>query len=195
MKHAAPSEASITRWFSALREGDREAEGLLYSHFFPKIVSLARSKFDADRDPVRGAEAAAQSVFQLLAQGAKEGRFEQVVDRDNLWRILVVATRRKVIDQIRRKQSLKRGGGLESVPLPDLGAEDVATPEAIVAMQEQLSFLFEQLRDDTLRSIASDRLAGYTNDEIASRRGISTRTVERKLRLIRDDWKKLSSEG
>ena len=189
----ADPELSITRWFVSLREGERDAEAVLYSHFFPRLVALARERFDADRDPVAGADATAQSVFQLLSRGAQRGRFNNITDRDDLWRILVVATRRKVIDQTRRRQSLKRGGGTNHVSLHDVVAESATNPDSVVAMEEQMQVLMQGLRDDVLRSIAADRLAGFTNDEIAERLGVSTRTVERKLALIRDDWKKISA--
>ena len=183
-------ELSITRWFSCLRDGDHEAEALLYEHYFPQLVQLARRRFDADRDPVLGADATAQSVFQLIAQGARRGRFDAVTGRDDFWRILVCATRRKVIDQTRRQQSLRRGGGFNPQPLSAVVVENAVTPEAIVSMQEQMEFLLAELRDDTLRQIALDRLSGYTNEEIAERQQVSVRTIERKLKLIREDWKK-----
>ncbi|EMI46085.1 hypothetical protein RRSWK_01439 [Rhodopirellula sp. SWK7] len=52
-------ELSITHWFTSLREGDREAKAVLYEHFFPRLVQLARQRFDADRDPAQGADATA----------------------------------------------------------------------------------------------------------------------------------------
>ncbi len=188
-------ELSITRWFKSLCDGDRDAEAVLYEHYFPRLAILARNRFDADRDPVLGADATAQSVFRLLAEGARRGRFDEVADRDDLWRILVVATRRKVIDQTRRRGALRRGGHLRPQPLSAVVLENAATPESIVSMQEQMQILLSELRDDTLREIALERLAGYTNEEIAGHLYVSVRTIERKLRLIREDWKKIAAES
>jgi DNA-directed RNA polymerase specialized sigma24 family protein len=39
-----------------------------------------------------------------------------------------------------------------------------------------------------LRSVATYKLEGYTNDEIAARLGCVTSTVERKLARIRGQW-------
>lgn len=49
---------------------------------------------------------------------------------------------------------------------------------------------FEKLkdRDDTLRRIALMRMEGYSNSQIAESIGVSERSVERKLNLIRSDW-------
>jgi len=44
------------------------------------------------------------------------------------------------------------------------------------------------LSDDTLRSVATLRLEGYSNEEAAAKLDVSVRTVERKLRIIRQVW-------
>jgi DNA-directed RNA polymerase specialized sigma24 family protein len=44
------------------------------------------------------------------------------------------------------------------------------------------------LPEGDLRDIAVAKLDGFTNDEIAERLGVQTRTVERKLRTIRELW-------
>ena len=43
----------------------------------------------------------------------------------------------------------------------------------------------ERLGDPTLQSVATWKLEGYTDDEIAARLGCVTRTVERELARIR----------
>ena len=48
--------------------------------------------------------------------------------------------------------------------------------------------LMEMLDDPTLRSVATWKLEGFTNDEIAARLGRVTSTVGRKLALIRSKW-------
>lgn len=185
------SDASITRWFHRLQEGDEEAANLLWNHYFPRLVALARNRFDADKDAVYGADDAAQSVLHLLYRGAKDGRFEQVGGRDELWRMLVTSTKRKIIDQARRRTADKRGGDAKNVPLNDEMQSPAPSPESLVILQEQLQLRLDALRDDTLRQIALWRLEGQTNATIASKLRVSERTVERKLRLIREDWSKL----
>jgi DNA-directed RNA polymerase specialized sigma24 family protein len=46
----------------------------------------------------------------------------------------------------------------------------------------------EQLGDPILQSVATWKLEGYTNHEIAARLGCVTKTVERKLARIRGKW-------
>ena len=55
-------------------------------------------------------------------------------------------------------------------------------------MDEEHRRLLGLLRDDQLRTIAVRRIQGYTLDEIASQLDISSRTVIRKLNLVRIRW-------
>ncbi len=56
-------------------------------------------------------------------------------------------------------------------------------------MAEECQRLLEQLDDDGLRTLALAKMEGYSNKEIAGQVGCSVRTVERRLKLIRDTWK------
>jgi DNA-directed RNA polymerase specialized sigma24 family protein len=46
----------------------------------------------------------------------------------------------------------------------------------------------EALNDETLRIVTRMKLEGYSSGEIAKRLEVSSRTVDRKLQLIRDIW-------
>jgi len=65
---------------------------------------------------------------------------------------------------------------------------DEPTPALMAMLDEENSRLLDKLRDDVLRQIALLRLSGHTNEEIAEETGISLRSVERKLGLIRTAW-------
>ena len=62
------------------------------------------------------------------------------------------------------------------------------TPDDAAELADQLETLFERLNDETLRVIAFQKLQGLTSEEIAASLDISTRTVDRKLQLIRATW-------
>ena len=63
------------------------------------------------RDAGSDEEDAALSAFDSLCAGLARGQFPQLADRDDLWRLLVVITTRKVQAQARRRLRQKRGGG------------------------------------------------------------------------------------
>lgn len=65
---------------------------------------------------------------------------------------------------------------------------DEPSPEMAAQLADEYRRLMEMLDDPTLRSVATWKLEGFTNDEIAARLGRVTSTVERKLALIRSKW-------
>jgi hypothetical protein len=104
---------SVTLWLGALKDGDLAAAQPLWERYFAQLVRLARARLRAR--PRAGAdtddEDAALSAFDSFCAGAARGRFPQLADRDELWRLLVTLTARKVRAQIQRQRRQKRGGG------------------------------------------------------------------------------------
>lgn len=62
------------------------------------------------------------------------------------------------------------------------------TPEFVVMIAEETASKLASLPDATLRQVAVLRMEGHTNQEIAKRIGCVSRTVERKLEVIRTLW-------
>jgi DNA-directed RNA polymerase specialized sigma24 family protein len=166
------------------------------------MVELARQRPRSSRhkDTASDEEDAALSAFDSLCAGLARGRFPNLADRDDLWRLLVVITIRKVQGQARRQLRQKRGGGLVRLESDfarsghdgddeeNLLAQAVSsepTPEFAAVVAEQYHQLLERLGDDVLRRVAIHRMEGLTADEIAARLGCARRTIFRQLALIR----------
>jgi DNA-directed RNA polymerase specialized sigma24 family protein len=157
-------------------------------------VGLAYARLrDAPRR-IADEEDVALSAFDSFCRGAKAGRFPRLDDRNDLWQILVLITVRKAIDLRNYEGRASRGRGRVQ-SLTDLTPEglealggDEPTPELAAQLAEEYQRLMEQLGDATLQDVATWKLEGYTDDEIAVRLGCVTRTVERKLALIRRMW-------
>jgi DNA-directed RNA polymerase specialized sigma24 family protein len=207
---AAGHGHSITGWLAELKEGDQEAAQPLWERYFSKLVVVARARLRRLRPTSAGEdeEDAAISAFNSFCAGAARGKFPQLADRDDLWRLLVVITARKAIAQANRQGRKKRGGGwvvTEAVLFARddgggegslAGLERIAaqgpTPEFAAMMAEQCRRLLDALDDDSLRQVAVSRMEGYNNDEIAQQLGCARRTIARRLELIRKTW--LASE-
>lgn len=192
-------EQSITFWIHRLKEGDSAAARPLWEHFFQQLVGVARRRLGSTSRRVSDEEDVAATAFQSLCIGVAEGRFERLDSRDDLWQVLVALASRKAIDQIRKQMTHKRGGGQvrgDSVFFNEGNApgdfdqflSQAPTPDLIATMDEECTSLLALLPDDTMRNIATLRLEGYGNEEIAETLIISPRTVERKLAAIRDCW-------
>jgi DNA-directed RNA polymerase specialized sigma24 family protein len=200
-------ECSVTRWIGHLKRGDADAAHHLWQRYFHRIVALARAKLRHAPRAVADEEDAALSAFRNLCEGAAQGRFDLLHDRDDLWRLLIVITARKAADLNKRQNRVKRGGG-RILGQSDLGggdsrgpaaleriAGDEPTPEFIAELAEEFRRRLDQLGDVTLRRVALLRLEGYDYDEIAQRLGVARRTVARKLEMIRDAWDRAAEGG
>jgi DNA-directed RNA polymerase specialized sigma24 family protein len=124
-----------------------------------------------------------------------------------LWKLLVAITGMKSVDQIRRQTAKKRGGGdmqgnsviANTADEANAGFEQFAdaalSPAFLAELDEQQTVLLNALHDDVQRQIARQRLEGMSNEEIANSTGISVRSVERKIKLIREIWTRLLEQG
>jgi DNA-directed RNA polymerase specialized sigma24 family protein len=195
------SEGSVTRWVSALKAGDLAAAEPLWERYHRRLVALARERLHPARRRAADEEDVVQSAFHSFFRGVTHGRFPQLHDRDNLWRLLVVITARKAVDQVVYQHRKRRGGGTlqgESRICPGVtDADDAAieqvvgdepSPEFAVQVAEEYARLLEVLGDETLRRVAVWKMEGFTNDEIAERLDCSLRSVARKLETIRVIW-------
>jgi DNA-directed RNA polymerase specialized sigma24 family protein len=193
------AHSSVTNWLVQLKDGNTAAAQPLWERYFPRMVALARKRLRAARRREADEEDVALSAFHSFYRAAKQGRFPQLGDRDDLWQLLVVITARKAFDLLARQRRVKRGGGKvrgESVFDPgepgNGGIEQVVgsepTPEFAAEVAEQGQRLLDLLGDDEKRNIAVWKLEGHTNEEIAGRLPCALATVERRLRVIRKLW-------
>lgn len=194
-----PSRDSITHWINQLQAGDHVAAQELWQHYFERLVNLARKKLKGRTLTATDEEDVALSAFNSFVRGAKQGRYPQLADRDNLWRILVVITAHKVLHLVRDEGRQKRGGdrrpGQSALSRSDERAlEQIAdnepTPQFAAQVADQCRRLLSSLGSNELESIALWKMEGFTTEEIAVKLNCAPRTVERKLRLIRAIWEK-----
>jgi DNA-directed RNA polymerase specialized sigma24 family protein len=185
---------SVTQWISALKEGDQAAAQVLWEAYFRRLVGLAYARLRNAPRRIADEEDVALSAFDSFCRGAQAGRFPRLDDRNDLWQILVLITVRKAIDLRNYEGRPSRGKGrVQSVTeltqerIDAIGGNE-PTPELAAQLAEEYQRLMEQLGDSTLQSVATWKLEGYTDDEIAARLGCVTRTVERKLARIRRMW-------
>jgi RNA polymerase sigma factor (sigma-70 family) len=195
------SSGSVTAWIDQLRAGDRDAAQPLWEGYFQRLVQLARQKLRDAPLGMADEEDVALSAFDSFCRGAEQGRFPQLSDRDDLWRLLLVITERKAIDLVNHERAQKRGGGEvrhegslagESTGIHafDKIASPEPTPEQAVQVAERLRALLDVLEDDRQRAVAVAKMEGYTNEEISKRINRALPTVERDLKRVRKIWSK-----
>ncbi len=146
-----------------------------------------RSRAIADED-------VAISALDSFCRRAEAGVFPRLDDRHDLWQVLVLLTVRKARLAARREMREKHGAG-RVVAFADLDIHDLGallgsgpTPDEALELAEECQRRLDSLQDGALRQVALWKLEGYSNREIAGRLGCIEKTVERKLKSIRQLW-------
>lgn len=210
-------QGTVTRLIQNLKDGESQAAQRLWELYFRRMVGMAREKLHGMPNRMADEEDVALSAFHSFCQGAEGGRFTQLVDRENLWPLLVSITAHKAVDLIRYHNRQKRGGtghaasdswvvdntetdgspsgrdkersGSATLEFEEIISQE-PTPEFAAQIADEFQSLLARLEDDTLQSVALWKLEGFTNDEIAEKLECVPRTVERKLQLIRTLWQR-----
>lgn len=198
----APEE-SVSEWIALAKFGEDGAATRIYARYFERLLAYARPRISRRNRTLASEEDVAQSVLNIFCDGARNGRFDYVRNRDDLWSILVKITVHKIIDYQRRFGSTpKRPRQVRASEIMDRSHqipftfEDKSTqgnlePDMLAHLQDEFRSLLESLRCDESRRIALLRLEGHTIPEIANLLSRSTRSVDRKLRAIRERWSEM----
>jgi DNA-directed RNA polymerase specialized sigma24 family protein len=192
---------SVTGWIEQLKAGDQDAVQQLWETYFRRLVALARTRLRAVPRQAADEEDVALSAFDSFCRGAEQGRFPRLLDRDDLWQLLVLITSRKAVNLFQQEHRQKRGGGRvqhasalaghgeEAGPLfADLVGRE-PEPAFAAEVAEECRRLLEPLPAQ-LRAVAVWKMEGHSNAEIAAKLGRSVSSAERKLAAIRALWEK-----
>lgn len=194
------SSSNVTHWIQRVKTGDSTAANQIWSHYFDRLVRAVRSRLLGQNRAVTDEEDVVLSVFDSFYVAAEKGNFPDLADRDDLWRLLLRMSARKVVDKRRRDNRQKRGGDVRVWSIdyagnsddgnPDDGAIEIIgdepSPDMVVMMQETVERFFSHLGVGQLRDLAGAKLEGYSNADLAERFECSERTIERRLHLIRE---------
>jgi RNA polymerase sigma factor (sigma-70 family) len=204
------STGSVTQLINRLRswesDFDDEAARRIWECYLPRLLELARRRLDP-RIRVRHDENdVVQSMGKSFFRRLRRGDFD-VAGRDDLWALLVTITLNKAcnaadrhfaaIRNVRRTQPLPSDDATPSdAPRGACDPQDVEpTPAEADALNEALQRRLQTLPEKDLRRVAEMKLDGYTNREISEALQYGERTIERKLRLIRERWEAASEDA
>ena len=177
-----------------LHKGDRDRVDELLPLVYDQLVRLAhqqRRRF-ANPSSTLNTTALVHELYLKLAK-PRDGVIE---GQEHLFALAATAMRHLLIDEARKKGSLKQGGNLEQVEISQverLGAEEgwakagwaSSNPELLVGLGAALDRLDE--KDRRLRQVIECRVfAGLSELETANALGVTDRTVRR-------DWVKAKS--
>ncbi len=192
---------SVSRLLAQLSAGEEQSVTPLWERFYEQLVRFADKTLGDVPRSLRDEDDIATSVFFSIVRAGRAGRLDDLQDRSDFINLLAAMTRQKVVDYIRYQTARKRGGGevrttslsVADDGLLDLLADEIAAPEIMASIRDSLEHIFSMLEKrghPECREMATLKMQGYTNEEIAEMMECAPVTVKRKLELITNAWKR-----
>lgn len=174
-------DRTITQVLHAAQAGDQQAAETLLPLVYDELRRLARARMSKTPPGATLQPTALVHEAYLRLLGNVDPGWE---GRGHFFGAAARAMRNILVDQARRKGSLKRGGDRERQDLDDVTPVIMPPSENVVALDEALHLLEED--DPRKGEIVNLRyFAGLTNEETAAALGISVGTVKREWRYIK----------
>jgi RNA polymerase sigma factor (sigma-70 family) len=212
------SQHSITQWLERVQQGsDETAARKLWERYCQRLAAVAKRRLRTSGARLRAEDEAdaVQEAFAAFFRRVKQGAYPDCHDRDDLWCLLVKITDNKARQLARGERRAKRGsgkvrgdsavfgsdstpvGGFDRIggPAANLPLADPTVDEPDEAFVDKLVETFTLCYgslDETERKVLRGQLQGYSHAEIAEQIGCVSRTVERKLKVIRVRWREQS---
>jgi RNA polymerase sigma factor (TIGR02999 family) len=166
----------VTRILSAVEQGDPHAAEQLLPLVYEELRKLAAQRL-AQEAPGQTLQATAlvHEAYLRLVDVEKTQHWDS---RGHFFAAAAEAMRRILVENARRHQALKRGGGLERIDLPELAESMQDDPVNLVALDEALQKL-EALHPQKAQVIKLRFFAGLSLEETAQTLGISRATAQR----------------
>ena len=167
--------SDVTRILAAIEQGDARAADELLPLVYQELRHLAAQKMS--REPPGQTLQATALVHEAYIKlvGAEAQNFS---GRTHFFAAAAEAMRRILIDNARRKQRLKHGGGKKEVALNDIEPAVEAPSDDLIALDEALERLAKM--DKVKADLVKLRyFAGLTLEQAASILGLSQTTAKR----------------
>lgn len=172
-------QPGVTALLRLATEGDREALDRVFPVIYDELRALARSKrtVSAAGETLRTTALVNEAYLRLVGKSALD-----IQSRRHFFFLVSRAMHDLIVEEARKQSSLKKGGNLQRVELPELEQVLYQSPEEILALERALEKLKAEDSDD--HDVVMLRFfSGLTMQEIADTLQVSTRTIERRWRF------------
>ena len=180
----------VTRLLRQWSEGDQSVLNELTPLVYQELRRLANSYLRRER-PGHTLQPTAlihEAYLRLIDQGQPEWK-----SRSHFFSFAAHLMRQILVDHARAHHAAKRGGSGQQVPLDEVQALAPERDPEVLALDEALTRM-EQFDERKARVLELRFFGGLTLEEAAEALGISTRTVEREMRLARA-WLQKALDG
>jgi RNA polymerase sigma factor (TIGR02999 family) len=176
------SMTEMTRILSAIEQGDPHAAEQLLPLVYDELRKLAASKL-AHEAPGQTLQATAlvHEAYLRLVEGEKVSNWNS---RGHFFAAAAEAMRRILVENARRKQRVKHGGGHARVDLQDHDLAELPPSDEILALDEALTRLAQS--DPTAAQVVQLHFfAGLAIEEVAETLGVARATAYRQWAYAR----------
>ena len=182
--------SDVTRILNAIEKGEVKATDELLPLVYEELRFLASQKLSQET-PGQTLQATAlvhEAYIRLV-----DGGYDDWNSRGHFFKAAAEAMRRILVENARRKKSVKRGGAYSRINLDVAIAPKASRPEELISLDIALAKL--SLEDPPVVELVKLRyFAGLTLDQAAKVMGVSRRTVARyweygRVRLLHEMMK------
>jgi RNA polymerase sigma factor (TIGR02999 family) len=168
--------SEVTRILNAIGQGDPRAADQLFSLVYAELRKLAAQRLARER-PGQTLQATAL-VHEAWLRLAGDNAGQHWNSRGHFFAAAAESMRRILIEQARRKQRVRHGGGRQRIELDEACPVVLPRSDELLALDEALTRL--AARDPIRAELVKLRFfAGLTMPEAAQALGISLATAER----------------
>lgn len=173
----------------------------LWDEYYLRLRSVITSRARSIRRSVASESEIALSAFHSFIRGAKEGRFAQLNKQDAVWKLIKTIAIRKANDSRKLLRAGKRGGAVAIVGQSEADddnyncgdvkiAKSKAEPPSLeLEVADLFNSLMARLPDDRHRDVLLLKLQGASVAATAECLSTTTRTVQRILKKIEENWR------
>ncbi|MCO6046647.1 ECF-type sigma factor [Aeoliella sp. ICT_H6.2] len=162
----------VTQILSQVEQGDPSAAEQLLPLVYSELRKLAAAKL-AHEKPGQTLQATAL-VHEAYVKLVNVEHVQQWDSRAHFFAAAAEAMRRILIESVRRKNSVKHGGGHHRVELKDVDLPLITRSDDLIALDQALDEL-EIQQPETAKLVKLRYFAGFSNAEASEILGISPR--------------------
>jgi RNA polymerase sigma factor (TIGR02999 family) len=178
----APDVGKVTQLLKEAREGSEGAVHELLPIIYDELRRLANQSLGGNQAAPTLQPTALVHEAYLCLMGRKQ--IHDFQDRLHFFRVAARAMRNVLVNHVRDKVRLKRGGDRMRLTLMDVDSSEERDAVDLLALDEALGQLAKN-DEDLARIVELRFFSGLTIAETAELLAISTPTVERRWRLAR----------
>ena len=173
-------------WLQNVQNKKDGYEAQAFDRYANRLVELAKSRLPLKIRPRVDAADIVQSAFFSFFSRHRDGRF-MFNESEDIWRLLAAITYRKVQKKINYHKRKRRDVNAESNASSDGKAQrelNSPTASSLAVFNETYLRIANRLPKKH-QQVLQMRIEGFSAEEISGRLGVSVRTVNRGLHLIR----------